>query len=146
MEKKQPSPAAVRRYVLFQIPGIVAAGIFLLILSRVYPMPLWVPALLFLCWIAKDALLFPILWPSYEPPGAPEEGHSLVGEIGRVVDPLAPRGRIQVRGEMWHAELHESRLNAERDQAVRILRLKGLTLIVEPTEEPGLDRIPPPLT
>jgi membrane protein implicated in regulation of membrane protease activity len=134
--KKKPSAAAVRRYMLFQIPGLIAAGVFLVFLSRVLHLPIWAPAALFLCWIAKDALLFPILWPSFEPAGSPEEEHSLVGEVGRVVDALTPRGRIRVRGEMWQAELQESHLSAERDREVIILRLKGLTLIVKPDDVP----------
>jgi membrane-bound serine protease (ClpP class) len=54
----------------------------------------------------------------------------MVGEEGTAVDDLAPRGRVRARRETWTAESAGPAIPA--GTTVRILRLEGLRLIVEP--------------
>jgi membrane-bound serine protease (ClpP class) len=54
----------------------------------------------------------------------------MVGEEGVAVDDLAPRGRVRARRETWTAESAGPAIQA--GSTVRILRLEGLRLIVEP--------------
>jgi membrane protein implicated in regulation of membrane protease activity len=56
---------------------------------------------------------------------------NLIGSVGEVTEPLAPVGQIRVLGELWQA-----RAPAElpRGTAVRVLKVEGLTLTVEPVE------------
>jgi membrane-bound serine protease (ClpP class) len=53
----------------------------------------------------------------------------LIGETGVVKMPLAPTGRVQVRGELWFARC---RTPVGVDQQVRVTAVDGLTLEVEP--------------
>jgi len=53
----------------------------------------------------------------------------LVGEWAEVVEPLAPTGRVRLRGELWAAR---SPRPAIPGQQVRITSVDGLTLEVEP--------------
>jgi membrane-bound serine protease (ClpP class) len=59
---------------------------------------------------------------------------ALVGEPAEVVAPLAPNGTVRLRGEIWRAR---SELPAEVGDPVRITRVDGLTLEVEPWERRG---------
>jgi membrane-bound ClpP family serine protease len=53
----------------------------------------------------------------------------MIGEQGKVVEPLSPLGVITVRGEYWNAKSAESTI--ETGKNVEIVGLEGLTLIVE---------------
>ena len=56
---------------------------------------------------------------------------NLVGATGEAVEPLTPRGQIRVLGELWQA-----RASAEvaRGAPVRVVKVDGLTLDVEPVD------------
>jgi membrane-bound serine protease (ClpP class) len=58
----------------------------------------------------------------------------MLGEVGVVRKALAPRGKVFVHGELWHAE---SSTPLEVDTRVRVTGVEGLTLRVEPLE-PGV--------
>lgn len=53
----------------------------------------------------------------------------LIGSIGEVIEECDPRGRIRLRGEIWHARCSEGAGVGER---VRVIAVDGLTLEVEP--------------
>jgi membrane-bound serine protease (ClpP class) len=53
----------------------------------------------------------------------------LVGERAEVIVPLAPDGRVRLRGEIWSAR---SEVPAAVGDAVRVSEVDGLTLVVEP--------------
>ncbi len=55
----------------------------------------------------------------------------LVGEVGVVRSPLAPRGQIFLRGELWNAE---SAVPVEPGESVRVTHIDGLTLQVVPVQ------------
>jgi membrane-bound serine protease (ClpP class) len=55
----------------------------------------------------------------------------LVGEVGVVRSPLAPRGQIFLRGELWNAE---SEIPVEPGESVRVTHIDGLTLRVVPVQ------------
>jgi membrane-bound serine protease (ClpP class) len=60
----------------------------------------------------------------------------LLGERAKVVDPLSPEGRVRILGENWAARLAEPFAQAgkavEAGREVRVVKVEGLTLIVEP--------------
>ena len=56
----------------------------------------------------------------------------LVGARGEVRNALAPTGYIFVRGELWRAEVEARADSVSPGRHVRIVRTRGLTLIVEP--------------
>lgn len=56
---------------------------------------------------------------------------NLVGSVGEVTEPLTPLGQIRVLGELWQARAPDE---LARGTAVRVLKVEGLTLAVEPVE------------
>lgn len=66
-------------------------------------------------------------------------GDGMIGEVGVVRRPLAPRGKVFVRGELWDAEPVEGLVPPEAGAAsmaagcrVRVEDLRGLVLRVRP--------------
>jgi membrane-bound serine protease (ClpP class) len=53
---------------------------------------------------------------------------ALLGAVGMAQQPIAPRGQILIRGELWHAE---SEVPINSGEAVRVRAVRGLTLLVE---------------
>jgi len=51
-------------------------------------------------------------------------------EIGETIEALAPIGYVRVHGEMWKAESVSG--NIEKGKKVRVMRMEGLKLFVEP--------------
>ena len=60
---------------------------------------------------------------------------SMVGGRGQVVEALATEGRVLAFGEVWQARA-EGGESLEKGRRVRITRMDGLCLIVEPATEP----------
>ena len=56
---------------------------------------------------------------------------NLVGSTGEVIEPLTPRGQIRVLGELWQARASSE---VPRGASVRVVKVDGLTLDVEPLE------------
>ena len=52
----------------------------------------------------------------------------LIGSTGEVIEECDPRGRIRLRGEIWHARCPDGAAIGER---VRVTRVDGLTLEVK---------------
>jgi len=52
----------------------------------------------------------------------------MVGSKGTVVEPLAPRGTIKIKGELWEAESAEQKINAGEE--VTVIGQQGLRLMV----------------
>jgi membrane-bound serine protease (ClpP class) len=94
------------RYVLFQLPGTALVGVLMLAFWEETALPGWAGVLFFVAWIAKDAMLYPMLKRAYEP-GEPSDARRLVGSRGVARDELNPRGQVQVRGEIWRAQAIE---------------------------------------
>jgi membrane-bound serine protease (ClpP class) len=56
---------------------------------------------------------------------------NLVGSVGEVTEPLTPLGQIRVLGELWQARAPSE---LPRGTPVRVVKVEGLTLAVEPVE------------
>ena len=55
----------------------------------------------------------------------------LIGSTGEVIETCDPRGRVRLRGEIWHARCAS---RAEVGQRVAVTGVDGLTLEVEPSQ------------
>ncbi|ASJ04939.1 NfeD family protein [Thermococcus barossii] len=65
----------------------------------------------------------------------PEAGmEELVGEVGKVVEDLDPEGVVKLHGELWKAESKDGK-RIPVGEKVRVVEVKGLTLIVERIDE-----------
>ena len=123
---------ALTRYVLYQIPGGLLAVAGALLLHRWIGLPGWVAIALVVGWALKDAALYPFLRASYEPhSGSVIE--RLVGLGGIAVEPLAPRGYVRIRGELWLAEPIATDVEIPRGHPVTVDGVRGTTLLVRPT-------------
>jgi membrane protein implicated in regulation of membrane protease activity len=122
------------RYVCLNIPAFVATILILIILQHWIFIPVWLFWSIIGFWIAKDIFLFPFVWRAYdwERPG---RSYSMVGEHGIAKERLAPSGYIMVHGELWRAEQIGEGPPIEVGQSVRIKKMEGLRLFVEPYEK-----------
>jgi membrane protein implicated in regulation of membrane protease activity len=96
--------------------------------------PLWVQLLLFSALSLASLLLFRarlLEWVQHDPQRP--EIDTLIGEIGIASDELAPGtvGKVEVRGAAWSAR-NTTALPLGRGVRVRVVRVDGLTLDVEP--------------
>lgn len=125
-----PPGPAWRRYVLFQIPGWILAGVAVAALHRWFGVPLPLALLLLAVFVAKDFVLYPFLRRSYEQP-AGTELERLIGERGIAVETLAPAGFVRVRGELWRAAVRPG-VELPRGAPVEVESTDGWTLVVKP--------------
>ena len=61
------------------------------------------------------------------------------GEVGEVTEELAPQGRVFVHGETWNAVCPSA--TVPTGGRVRVLRVDGLTLTVEPADGPVTENV-----
>lgn len=145
MLRDRPSRSIVLRYSLFQIPSAVLLAVVLVVLHRRLDLSPWIGWGIFLFWIVKDAVLFPLVWRSYQ--GDDGGACSMAGLSGTARTGLSRRGKVEVRGEIWHAEVAEDHPPVTAGSAIRVISARGLTLLVEdvsaaPAE--GAAALPPP--
>ncbi len=118
------------KYWALQLPATAAVALVLYLLQDTIGLPTWALWSIVALWIAKDAILFPIVWRSYDP-NPVHTAHSLEGAHGIALDQLAPSGYVRVNGERWHAELADRSSVIEEGASVRVQTVRGLTLLVE---------------
>jgi membrane-bound serine protease (ClpP class) len=77
------------------------------------------------------AAILLVVWLAARAQRRPRQGgmDSMIGEIGEVVTALEPEGRVDIRGEYWNAVAN---VPVPRGSRVRIVRVRGLLLEVEP--------------
>ena len=117
------------RYALFQIPDLAIFLLIMLALEWWVDLSSWFARSLIGLWVIKDFILFPFLWPAFEPPPA-GSGRSLIGAAGIVEKELAPSGFVRVHGELWRAEATPEDLKVKKGEQVVVQNAYGLTLVV----------------
>jgi len=126
------SGRVVLRYFLFQLPTWVLFLLLLILIRQRIDFPGWVIPVLFMLWVIKDAFLFPYVSVAYDSRG--EHCDPLIGSEGIVVRALSPHGYIQIRGELWRAEV-EGEGPIPEGERVRVEAMKGLRLRVKPAAQ-----------
>ncbi len=91
--------------------------------------PGWLYGVILGVWILKIILLYPLVRSSYLP-YPHKAGASMIGKCGIAREPLEPRGRVSIRGELWLASLEDEEDKVKTGETVRVLDVKALTLIV----------------
>lgn len=130
------SRSTLVRYTLFQIPEWVLAAGAAVLLYRWNVLSGWGGALLVAGLMAKDAALYPLLRTAYEG-DATTAIERLIGLRGTAVEPLAPRGYVRVRGELWRAEAAAAGPRIRRGHPVTVHAVRGTTLMVGPAPPPA---------
>jgi membrane-bound serine protease (ClpP class) len=123
------------RYVLIQLPGVLAVVVGLSLAQRFIELPTGAVILLAAAWIAKDVALYPLLRHAYEVDPRTEM-EKLVGCEVVVRRSLDPSGLVAMKGEIWRAEAAEAeRLPVPTGTRVRIETHRGLVLVVRAIRE-----------
>lgn len=117
------------KYLLFQVPGWVLAVLVLLVLIIWIDLPIGIAVGLFVLWVVKDLVFYPLLRIAYQS-GPKTVVEQLVGLKGVAREHLDPDGYVRVRGELWRAEAENGKYPIEAGSTVRVLAVKGMTLIV----------------
>jgi membrane protein implicated in regulation of membrane protease activity len=125
------------RYVAFQVPSWALLILILMGIDHWVDLPTWVMGAIVALWLAKDAVLFPFVWRSYD--RSRSSVHSLVGTEGEVEERLAPSGYVRVHGELWHAQIMGKGPPIEKGEIIRIDGMRGLTLLVV-SKDPKMER------
>lgn len=117
------------RYLLLQIPGWTIVAIILVGLWHWAILPPWVAALIFLAWMVKDILLYPVFRSAYD---VEEKSglQALVGERGVAQGDLKPDGFVRVRGELWRAVANPNNKPIGSGTRVEITGAEGMKLRV----------------
>jgi membrane protein implicated in regulation of membrane protease activity len=137
MKRKWPTRVLVK-FILLQIPLIVLLPLVLFFIRQWVAIPLWLIWGLVALLIIKDISMFPRVWRSYDQ-SRPGDPTSIVGMQGIAKDRLAPTGYIQVRSELWRAEVIEGDAPIEKGTSVRVMGIEGLTLLVQQEDEDTID-------
>ena len=134
MNKRRRSFRILVRYALLQLPGLALLVLILVFVQRWVDLPAWIICGSIAIWVVKDAILYPFVWRAYDS-DRPQGVNSMVGARGIAKERLAPSGYVQVRGELWKAELMEGSPPLEKEEGVRVEGARGLTLIVKHIDE-----------
>ena len=141
---KEIPPRVYIRYGLLSIPGTVVLILVLIVVRNWVPIPFWLRVSLILLWVAKEVILFPFVWRAYDHAQS-EVFHPMVGLRGITKERLAPAGYILVQGELWKAEKMPGEPPIGINKWVRVQKIEGLKLYVEPDgTEDGMRKSDPP--
>jgi membrane protein implicated in regulation of membrane protease activity len=117
-----------------QLPAIVIVIVVLLAVEDGLGWPQWIVWTIVAVWVAKDAILYPLVWRSYDPGYPTALPYPMEGAKGVAVDRIDPSGLVRIGGELWCAELSREARRIEEGETVRVKARHGLTLLVEPEE------------
>jgi membrane-bound ClpP family serine protease len=125
--------ATLLRYWLFQLPGALAVTGLLVALVHWWDLSPRLAAGFVVLWVLKDLALYPFVRKAYETRSG-GGADALVGAVATARDRLDPEGYVRIGHELWRARVRGGAV--EKGGAVRVLEVRGLTLVVERTE-PG---------
>jgi membrane protein implicated in regulation of membrane protease activity len=128
------SGAVLAKYWALQLPATAIVIVVLLALEDGLGWPAWLVWTVVAVWVAKDAILYPLVWRSYDPGYPTVLPYRMEGAKGVAVDRIDSSGHVRVSGELWRAELAQGARRIEGGEAVRVQARRGLTLLVEPEE------------
>jgi membrane protein implicated in regulation of membrane protease activity len=134
MNKNKWSSRILVRYWLLQLPALALLVLILIFAQRWVDLPSWIFWGALAIWVVKDAVLYPFVWRAYDWDHAADT-NAMLGGRGTAKERLAPSGYVQVRGELWKAELAEGSQPVEEGEPILVQEIRGLTLIVRPAAE-----------
>ena len=122
------------RYWLLQLPATVLLILVLVLLKDRLQLPSWAVWSIVAIWVIKDALLYPLVWRSYDV-AYPVTAHSMEGEHGVATERIDPTGYVRVRGELWRAELVNGVPPIDKDERVLVETRRDFILLVRPRDK-----------
>ena len=119
------------RYALFQIPVLILLSLGLAAAVRWWNLPILAAYGLVALWIVKDIVMYPFVRVAYES-GGTSGVDGIHGALGVVTQPLVPSGYVRLGSERWKAELAGGSGAVLVGSEIRVVEIRGLTLVVEP--------------
>ena len=116
------------RYWLLQIPGWGVLVAALVGAHRYFGLSVVWAFAIFVAWFLKDWAIYPILKNHYQFREPPSD--RLVGQKATAREPLRPTGYVELRGELWLAEVVKGGDPVEAGDEVAVEAVEGLTLRV----------------
>jgi membrane protein implicated in regulation of membrane protease activity len=132
-DKRMWSARVLAKYWALQLPATALLIAVLYLLQHRLGIATWLLWCVVGLWTVKDACLYPFLWRAYDPDPV-DAAFSLDGARGIATERLDPSGYVHVRGELWRAELMQGVSPVDRGTRVRVQKMRGLTLVVEPLD------------
>lgn len=117
------------RYVLLQIPGILAVSVVLHVAWSNDIISATVAWAVLALWLLKDALFYPLVRRALEKPAPLPGAQALVGEMATARTEITERGMVRIRGELWQARTRD-RTRIPAGSAVVVVSAQGLWLTV----------------
>ncbi len=113
------------------LPETAVLALILFIARQWIAIPAWFFCIIIGFAVLKDIIMFPFVWRAYDW-DRPGISRSMIGVRGITIERLAPAGYIDVQGELWKAERIGPGPQIEKGDMVRVIKMKGLKLFVEP--------------
>ena len=120
------------KYWALQVPATAVVIVVLLGLAERLVWPPWIVWTVVAVWVAKDAILYPFLWRSYDPSDPSALPYPMQGARGVAIYCIDSCGFVLIWGELWRAELSRGARPIQEGETVRVNARNGLTLLVEP--------------
>jgi membrane protein implicated in regulation of membrane protease activity len=131
----------ILKYALIHTAELVALVLALIVFRSLVGIPTWMVVAVLTLWVIKDIALFPRVWKAYAfADNRPVK--ELLDLEATVAYNLDPVGYVRARGELWRAEVKDPRRPANRGDCVRVVDIRGMTLIVERCEKGPARRLP----
>ena len=128
MKSRMWSPQVLGKYILLQLPSLALVVALVIVLREYLDFSLFYACIVVAGWVAKDAILYPFMWRAYD--SRPRQ--PLVGLTGTVKEWIDASGHVEVRGELWRAEVAGGFPEMRRGDMVEVQEVRGLTLIIKP--------------
>ena len=126
------SGVVLAKYWALQLPAIALVMVVLFGVGDRFAWPQWIVWTIVAVWVAKDAMLYPFLWRSYDPSDPAALPYPMEGAKGIATDRIDPSGFVRISGELWRAELSHGARRIDEGEKVHVNARQGLTLLVEP--------------
>lgn len=126
------SRVVLAKYWVLQLPATALVILVLLLVADRLAWPQWIVWTVVAVWVAKDAILYPFVWRSYDPDDPTALPYPVEGAEGVAINRIDRSGLVRIWGELWRAELAPGARRIEEGETVQVNARHGLTLLVEP--------------
>src|SRR5918996_1905692 len=114
------SGVVLAKYWALQLPATALVIVVLLGVGDRLAWPQWIVWTIVAVWVAKDAILYPFLWRSYDPSDPAALPYPMEGAKGVAIDRIDPSGLVRIWGEPWRAELSRGARRIEEGETVQV--------------------------
>src|SRR5690606_25387648 len=130
------SRQVLAKYWALQVAGWIGVFVAAWFAAELFDWPRKVVWIIVGVCVAKDVMLYPLVWRAYEHHDSHASAYPRVSAEGAVLPRLEPEGAVRIAGERWKAAA-ASGVPIGEGERVRVAGRDGMTLIVEPAQSSG---------